>query len=136
MNRLPLIAIVSLPMFTFAALGQETAAKHGGAAQDSLPTAEEQMKVLSEKLDLTAEQQIKIKPILRRLHEATEKIIEDQTLSRDERLAKVRPHRLLADQKIREILSAEQKKKLDQYELGPHPEMHGTLSGTPKPAVQ
>lgn len=136
MNRLPLIAIVSIPMFAFAALGQETVAKPGGAAQDSLPTAEEQMRVLNEKLDLTAKQQSRIKPILQRLHEATQSIMEDQNLSRDERLAKVRPHRQMADKKIREILSAEQKKKLDQYERGPHPEMHGTLSGTPKPPVQ
>ncbi len=136
MNRLPLIAIVSIPIFVFAALGQETAAKHGGVAQDSLPTAEEQLKVLNEKLDLTAEQLIKIKPILQQLHDATQNIMDDETLSREERLAKVRPLRQLADKKIREILSAEQKEKLDQYELGPHREVHGTLSGTPKPALQ
>jgi hypothetical protein len=136
MNRLPLIAIVSIPMFAFSPLGQDTAAKHGGAAQDSLPTAEEQMKALNGKLDLTAEQQIKIKPILQELHAATQSIMEDQTLSRDERLVRVRPHRRLADRKIREFLSAEQKKKLDQFELGPHQELHGTLSGTPKPPVQ
>lgn len=129
MNRIFLTPIVSISMFAIAVLAQET---HGGAAQDSLPAAEEQMKVLNQKLDLTAEQRIKIKPIVQQLHEATETIIEDQTLSRDERLAKVRPHRLMADKKIREILSAEQKKKLDQYEAGPHPEMHGTLTGTPK----
>ncbi len=132
MNRIFLIAIVSAQMFAFAALGQESAVKHGGAAKDSLPAAEEQMQVLSGKLDLTAEQQIKIKPIMQQLHEATETIIEDQTLSRDERLAKVRPHRLLADKKIRKILTKEQNKKLDEYEAGPHPEMHGTLTGTPR----
>jgi hypothetical protein len=136
MNRLSLIAIVSIPMFALAALGQQTAAQHGAAAQDSLPTAEEQVKVLTEKLDLSAEQQVEIKPIVQQLHEATQSIMDDQTLSRDQRLAKVRPQRRLADKKIREILSAEQKKKLDQYEQGPHPEMHGTLSGTPTPPAQ
>jgi Spy/CpxP family protein refolding chaperone len=132
MNRLPIITIVNLLMFAFAALGQEAS----GEGQGGLPTAEEQLKVLTEKLDLTAGQQIKIKPIVRHLHDATQRLMGDQTLSNDERLSKVRPHRLLADEKIREILTAEQKKKLDEYELGPHPEMHGTLSGTPKPAVQ
>jgi hypothetical protein len=29
-----------------------------------------------------------------------------------------------------EILNDEQKKKLDQYLQGPHPEMHGNLSGS------
>lgn len=131
MNRLPLIAIVST-MFAFAALGQETATRRG-SAQDSLPAVKEQMKVLSQKLDLTPEQRVKIKPIVQQLNKTTLTIMEDRNLSHDERLAKVRPHRLLADKKIRETLSAEQNKKLDAYEAGPHPEMHGTLTGTPKP---
>jgi hypothetical protein len=133
MNRIFLNSIVSISIFASAALGQETAAKHGATAQDSLPSVEQQMKVLREKLDLTAAEQIKIKPILQQLHNATQSIIQDQTLSHEERLAKVRPQRRLADKKIRDILGAEQKKKLDQYEAGPHPEMHGTLTGTPKP---
>jgi len=36
-----------------------------------------------------------------------------QKLSREERLAKVRPQRYKADKQIREILSDSQKKKLD-----------------------
>lgn len=66
--------MASISMLAFAALGQETAVRHGGAAEDGLPTAEEQLRVLSE--------------------------------------------------------------KLDRYELGPHPEMHGSLSGTPNRPVQ
>jgi len=62
--------------------------------------------------------------------------MQDQNLSREERLAKVRPQRQMADKKMREVLSDEQKKKLDQYEQGPHQEMHGTLSGTPKPPAK
>jgi hypothetical protein len=41
----------------------------------------------------------------------------------------MRLQRYKADKQIREILSEDQKKKLDQYEQGPHPEMHGNLSG-------
>ena len=131
MKRIPLVAIMSIPMFVMAALAQESAAK-----PDSLPTVEEQLKVLNEKLDLNAGQQAKIKPILQHLHDATLNAMQDQKLSREERLAKVRPQRQMADKKMREVLSDEQKKKLDQYEQGPHQEMHGTLSGTPKPPAK
>ena len=55
--------------------------------------------------------------------------MQDDTLSHQERLAKVRPQRLMADTKLREILSDEQKKKLEQYMQGPHADMHGKLSG-------
>jgi len=76
----------------------------------------------------------KITPILRELHDATQKLVQDKSLSREERLAKVRPQRYKADKQIREFLSDDQKKKLDQYLQGPHPEMHGNLSGvTPPP---
>jgi Spy/CpxP family protein refolding chaperone len=131
MKRIPLVAMIS--MLAIGALAQQSAATPGSGAQDSLPSVEEQLKVLNEKLDLTAEQQTEIKPILQHLHDTTENAMQDHNLSNQERLAKVRPQRLMADKKMREILSDEQKKKLDQYEKGPHREMHGTLSGTPKP---
>ena len=136
MKRIPLIAIMSFSMFANAALAQRSAAKPGGEAQDSLPTVEEQLKVLKEKLGLSAKQQAKVRPILQQLHDATENVMQDQSLSREQRLAKVRPQRRMADKKMRAILSDEQGKKLDQYEQGPHGEMHGTLSGKPKPPAQ
>jgi len=46
----------------------------------------------------------------------------------------VRPWREKADKRIREILNDDQKKKLDQLEQEPHPELHGNLNGaTPPP---
>jgi len=134
MKRIPLLTMMSIPMLAIAAFAQQSAATPGSRAQNSLPSVEEQLKVLNEKLDLTTGQQAKIKPILQQLHDITENAVQDRNLSQEERLAKVRPQRRMADKKMREILSDEQKKKLDQYESGPHPEMHGTLSGTPRPA--
>jgi Spy/CpxP family protein refolding chaperone len=136
MKRILLLAIMSISMFANGALAQQPAAKPGSEQQDSLPPVEEQLKVLNEKLGLTAKQRAKVKPILQHLHDATENVMQDQTLSREQRLAKVRPQRQMADEKMRAILSDEQRKKLDQYEQGPHAEMHGTLSGTPKPPAR
>jgi hypothetical protein len=61
-----------------------------------VPTVEVQLKVLIEKLDLTGDQQARIRPILQELHDATEKIVQDKSLAREERLAEVRPQRNLA----------------------------------------
>lgn len=134
MKRIPLIAIMSISMFANSALAQQSA-KPGREEQDSLPPVEEQFKVLNEKLGLTAKQQAKVKPILQHLHDA-ENVMQDQTLSREQRLAKVRPQRQMADEKMRAILSDQQRKKLDECEQGPHAEVHGTLSGTPKPPAR
>jgi hypothetical protein len=97
--------------------------------QDDVPNADDQLKVLTTKLDLTDDQQARIRPILLTLYDATVKISQDQSLSREQRLARVRPFRSKAHDQIREILNEEQKEKLEQYMQGPHTEMHGNLSG-------
>jgi hypothetical protein len=115
--------------------GQGVGQSHGSGAGHGVPTVEEQLKVLTEKLSLTGDQQAKVKPILQELHDATLKLMQDEKLSHEERLDRVRPLRGNADKRIREILNDDQKKKLDQYEQGPHHEMHGNLEGTtPSPA--
>jgi hypothetical protein len=134
MRRIALIAIMSISIIANAVLAQQSAAKPETGEQDSLPTVEEQLKVLNEKLGLTAKQQAKVKPVLQQLYDATENVMRDRTLSHEERLAKIRPQRQMADKKMRTILNDEQRKKLDRYEQGPHSEVHGTLSGTPKPS--
>jgi Spy/CpxP family protein refolding chaperone len=141
MNRL--LAIGTMLLVALTSPAQEASTPLGRAdkeahsqrdAQDGVPTVETQLKVLTEKLNLTGDQQARIEPILEELRDATQKLVQDKTLSREERLAKVRPQRYKADKQIRGILSDDQKKKLDQYLQGPHSEMHGNLSGaTPPP---
>jgi Spy/CpxP family protein refolding chaperone len=134
MDRIRSLAIGTLLIFALAVLAQNTPNKPstssgGGAEGGGLPPVEEQLKVLTNKLDLTATQRTKVRPIMQDLHDATEKLMRDDRLSRDERLAKVRPQRKKAGEKIRALLNDDQQKKFDQYLAGPHPEMHGSLSG-------
>ena len=129
MNRARLFAIGTMFMAALALLAQQTSTKPAADAAGNVPTVDAQMKVLTEKLDLTAEQQIKIKPIMQGLHDYTVKLMQDESLSRDERLDKVRPARTEAGKKVREFLTDEQKKKLEIYLQGPHRELHGDLSG-------
>jgi hypothetical protein len=142
MTQFRFLAIVIILLVAMAAPAQQTASGTGGKgkedhsrhyAQDDLPKVETQLKILTEKLDLNGDQQSRIRRILQELHDATVKLVQGENLSQEERLAKVRPQRYKADQQIRDILSEDQKKKLDRYEQGPHPEMHGNLSGATSP---
>jgi Spy/CpxP family protein refolding chaperone len=139
MNRLRLLAIGSVLLIAPGMLAQQTAptgepAK--GAAQGVvLPDVGDQLKVLTQKLDLSVDQQPKVKTILEELHDASLKLMQDESTSHEELLSKVRSLRMNADRKIRKILSDDQKKKLDQYLRGPHAEMHGNLSGATSPAT-
>lgn len=135
MNRMPLLAIGTM-IFALTAVAQQPTTSAGDSAKSVsssdhavVPTPEEQLTFLTGKLDLTDRQRKRIEPALQELHDATEKLVQDETLSRDERLSKVRECRQNADKKIRALLNDDQKKKLDQVEHEPHPELHGNVSG-------
>ncbi len=141
MNQICLLAIGSVLLFAPAVMTQQTPAQPGspvkGAAQDvALPRVEDQLKVLTQKLNLIDDQQAKIKPILQELHDASLKLLQDKSMSHEDLLSKVRPLRMNADKKLREILTNDQKKKLDLYLQGPHSEMHGNLQGATPPATE
>jgi hypothetical protein len=139
MNRICSLAVGSMLLIVPGMLAQQTAptgepAK--GAAQGVvLPDVGDQLKVLTQKLDLSVDQLPKVKTILQELHDASLKLMQGESTSHEKLLSKVRPLRMNADKKIREILSDDQKKKLDQYLQGPHAEMHGNLSGATPPAT-
>ena len=139
MNRIRSLAIGSMLLIVPGMRAQQiapTGEPAKGAAQGVvLPDVGDQLKVLTQKLDLSVDQLHKVKTILQELHDASLKLMQGESTSHEELLSKVRPLRMNADKKIREILSDDQKKKLDQYLRGPHSEMHGNLSGATPPAT-
>jgi Spy/CpxP family protein refolding chaperone len=48
-------------------------------------------------------------------------------MSPKERMTRIHAERLRADKRIRDVLTDEQKKMLDQVEQEPHPELHGNI---------
>ena len=140
MNRLRLLAIGSMLLIAPGMLAQQTAPTSEPAKSAAqgvvLPDVGDQLKVLTQKLDLSADQQPKVKNILQELHDATLKLMHGESRSHEELLNKVRPLRMNADKKLRQILNDDQKQKLDQYLQGSHPEMHGNLSGATPPATE
>ncbi len=135
MNRFRVLAIGTMLLLALATTAQQpatSASTKGPSAGEhaGVPTAESQLTFLTAKLDLTGDQQARIKPILQMLHDTTVKLVQDQSLSAEARLSRVRDSRYAADNKIRILLNDDQKKKLDQVEQGPHPELHGDLKGS------
>ena len=141
MNLYRSFAIVAVLIVTLAATAQQpsttpsaTGNQHNqGNTQSSLPSVEQQLKSMTAKLDLTSDQQAKITPILQQLHDATLKLMQNSSLSNDQRLSKIRPERYKTRDEIRAVLNEDQKQKLDEYLQGPHSEMHGSITGTTPP---
>ena len=98
---------------------------HGpGGVSNGMPTVEDHLKMLSDKLVLTADQQSKTRPILQEMQDSTQKVAQNKKLSDQERTTKLRACHLRADAKLREILSDDQKQKLDQLEQDAHMDLH------------
>src|SRR6202041_271938 len=91
---------------------------------------EQHLKMLSEKLGLTADQQDKARPILQEMHDGSQKLEDDQSLTPDQRHEGMVPVFMKADKALREFLTDDQKKKLDDLEAQMHGGQHDNPHGT------
>ena len=112
MNRVK-IAIGIVMMLALAVFAQEA---HQNGHGHSMPSADQHLKMLTEKLDLTADQQAKAKPILEEMTTRAQKAMNDQSLPQDQRMQKAHETMMQSDKKLRAILTDEQKAKLDEME--------------------
>lgn len=132
MNRIRLFGMGTLMMFALTAGAQQTATASAGVGKDnhsgtqnSTDPVQNHLKKLSEQLNLTPDQEDRVRPILQEMHDAMGKAEQDQSLSDNERKALRHAAFMKADGQIREILNDDQKKTLDQLEQQMHPEVHG-----------
>jgi hypothetical protein len=129
MNRIRLLAVGAVLMFALSAAAQQSTTSPDAHAA-GVSAVENHLKVLSEKLSLTADQQDKVRPILQQMHDGSQKLAADPSLTPEQRQAGMRPLFMKADKEVREILNDDQKKKLDDMEAQMHPELHGNPNGT------
>lgn len=122
MNRIPLLALASALLIAMPAAAQQAAETSGTAANShvaqhpEMSNADAHLRMLSEKLDLTVEQQRKLRPILQNMLDERQHLMQDQALSAEQREDKQRALHEKADREARKFLSQRQKKKLDELE--------------------
>jgi len=91
--------------------GQSQSAPSG--QQAGRPSIDDQIKMLTQELNLTPEQQTKMKNVLEDQHQQAMTIINDSSLQRDEKIQRIRSLRETTIGKARAMLNDDQKKKLD-----------------------
>jgi Spy/CpxP family protein refolding chaperone len=123
MNRRRALAITAAMLLALpaaqSAFAQQTEAP--AAPPHSMPTVDDHLRMLTEKLDLTADQQEKARPIITEMQNEMQKTHEDKSLTQDEVIARTHLAFTKADKQFREFLSDDQKKKLDELEEEMHP---------------
>jgi hypothetical protein len=134
MNRLRLFAMGTVLMFAMSTVAQQNGTSPDAHAAAVAPV-DQHLKMLSEQLALTAEQQDKTRPILQAMHDGTQKLEDDQSLTPDQRQAGMHALFMKSDKEVRVFLTDDQKKKLDDLEAqmhGPHANPNGPTSTAPQ----
>jgi len=116
-RKIMLLAVCALAT---AALAQQNPPPQGGGEDQGrrrgMPSVEDQLKGLTERLGLNDEQQAKVKTILEDTRSQMGKVMQDESMSREDKMAKGRSLREASNAKIREVLTDEQKKKFDDLQ--------------------
>jgi hypothetical protein len=128
MNQFRILAIAATLMFASVSPAQQSASgsadadkQHvSAAAEGGSSVVDQHLKLLAEKLSLSADQQSEIRPILQQMLDARQKLMQDSSLSDDARQEKMKAVHDKADKKARKFLNEDQKNKLDQLEQEPH----------------
>jgi Spy/CpxP family protein refolding chaperone len=135
MIRTRLLAAGTVLLFALSAAAQETTTSPDAHTMATAPV-EQHLKMLTEKLALTPDQQDKVRPILQEMQEGSQKLEDDKSLTPDQRHEGMAPVFMKADKALREILTDDQKKKLDEMEAQMHGGPHDHPNGTPSTAPQ
>ena len=88
-----------------------------------MPSVDDQIKHLTEKLNLSADQQTKLKPILEDQRKQMEAVHNNSSLSRQDRFSKMQALRESSDADIKGVLNEEQQKNFDKMRAEQHDRM-------------
>jgi len=115
------LAMAGLLIFTipvFGQMGQGGGGRHGGwggGQGQQMPSVDDQVKDLTKQLNLTDDQQPKVRDLLQKQRDQTSQVMQDNSLAREDRRAKMRDIHDSTTGKIRNLLTDDQKKKYDDY---------------------
>ena len=134
-RKITLLAVCALAVAAFA---QNAPPPQGGPGDGpghrrGMPSADDQVKNLTEQLSLTDDQQARAKTILEDTHSQMQKLRQDDSMSREDKMAKMQSLHETASGKIREILTADQQKKFDDMQKEMQDNMHQRPGGDAPP---
>ena len=132
MKLMRLVTLFAACLFALAATAQQNppAQENGehkhGAQAGRMGNMDDMMQELTTKLNLTADQQTKIKSILEEQHEQMRATMNDPAISKEDKHAKMKSMHDSIHAKVREVLTDDQKPKFDAMVKDMESNMHGT----------
>jgi protein CpxP len=120
------IAVMSFVLCTGRAFSQDNQAQpaHEMGGHHQMPSADEQTQRLTKKLNLSEDQQTKVKAVFEDQHKQMEQLRSDSSSSQQDKRSKMRELRENSNTQIKAILNEDQQKKFDKMAQGQHERMH------------
>ena len=98
------------------------------------PSIDDQVRVLSDQLNLSADQQTKVKNALEDQHSQAMTVVQDNSLAREDKIQKIHALRQATIDKVRTSLNDDQKKKFDlMVQQQPGQSQHESQQTPPQP---
>jgi Spy/CpxP family protein refolding chaperone len=136
MKLMRLLTLLAACLFSMAALAQQNPPaqesgehKNGGHMGPGMRSTDDLVKDLTTKLNLTADQQTKVKTILDENHQKMQITMKDESLSKEDKHAKMKEMHESVHAKVRDILTDDQKPKFDAMVKDMEDSMHSQHAG-------
>jgi len=107
---------------------QDGAAQGGGMRQMAPMSSDQRLQHLTQMLNLSSDQQTKIKPILDNEAQQMNALHTDTSMSREEKMGKMRSIRETTNSQIKPILTTAQQEKWEQMQSQMKQHMHGGVA--------
>jgi Spy/CpxP family protein refolding chaperone len=120
--------------FTFAGASAFAQMGPGGPGHGQPMSADQRLQMMTKQLNLTADQQQKIKPLLESESQQMQALHQDTSLSQEERMSKMQQIRQGTNEQIKSSLNPDQQQKFDEM-MARRGHGHGGPGGAP-PAGQ
>jgi hypothetical protein len=120
MKLIRLTTLLVACLFAVSAFAQQTppaqsgdsgGQKHGAQTHQSMPSANDMVAQMTTRLNLTADQQAKVKAIIEETHQQMRTTMNDQSLSKEDKQAKMKQMHESVQSKVNAVLTDEQKPK-------------------------
>jgi protein CpxP len=135
MKLIRLLTLLAACLFAMAAVAQQnpTAQPSGdhknGQMGPGMGNVDDHVKELTTKLNLTADQQTKVKAILEENHQQMQTTMKDESLSKEDKHAKMKEMHESVHSKVRDVLTDDQKPKFDAMVKDMEDRMHSQHAG-------
>ena len=135
MKLMRLVTLLAACLFAMAALAQQNPPAqpsgdqkqggHGHMGPGMMGSVDDHVKELSTKLNLTADQQTKVKAIMEEHQQQMQAMMKDDSISKEDKHAKMMSMHDSVHSKVRDILTDEQKPKFDAMVKDMESKMNG-----------